>query len=795
MSLFFLVSGTSAQSLPSSETADTKQEWRLTADKVTYNRELDEYTGEGNVIIRKPGVTLTADRITFNNTTMTAVAQGNVRMTSGQDELTGNRLEMALDSEIGTIYDGTLFLTANHFYITGDKIEKTGPQNYTADRVSMTTCGQDVPDWKITGRDLEITVEGYGTLKHAALWAKKLPVGYTPFFFFPAKRNRQSGFLSPEFSSSERKGMEYVQPYYWAIDDSSDATFYGHFMGTRGFKYGAEYRYKLDAPSQGSIMFDFLDDRKIDDGQNNSSSDYGYEDDRFTRPNSDRYWLRMKADQTFGPNLTGKLDLDIVSDQDYLHDFKRGYTGYNITNRYFEEEFGRSLDDYDDSTRLNRFNISRSWSQFTLHSELRWYDNVIKRRWWDYDTTLQQLPLIEFDAARQQIPGSPFYYNLESTYKYYYRSATDSLFMRGHILDAYPRIYLPLRYQRFFSFEPSLGFRQTLWYANNSGQDIHNAGFDWEDEHSFQHREIYDLSLDLSTDLERIYHPMHTSGIEKIKHRIKPQIIYSYTPRIDQDQYPRFESIEEEDNGDITIDDSLSWVDRIKDRNRITYSITNTFTAKTLAQIQSGPSDTPDASPAESSPAYRYRQFARFKLQQSYIFDESDVDDDEPFSDILAELDIYPSPYISLETDARWNPYENGFATHSIALDLTDTTNHLYIEHRYSRNYDESRTETVKTPSGTRITIYDSDTDSFENAESIYANLRYEFSSQLHGYGEYEHNIETHETILSRIGLQYQSQCWSLDVNYTEEENDAALAFMIHLHGLGEIGTQVSKPE
>jgi LPS-assembly protein len=779
---------------PSTPPEDSREAWHLSADRVTYNREMDVYTGEGNVRIRKPDIELTADRLRFNNQTMQAVAEGHVRMISRKDRLTGSRVEINLYTEVGTIYDGTLFLQANHFYLRGDRIRKIGKDTYRADRISVTTCTGKIPDWKITGRDLEITIEGYGTLKHAALWARRIPVGYSPFFLFPAKKKRQSGFLTPEFGSSERKGLEYMQPWYWAIDESRDATFYGHYMEQRGFKYGTEYRYMLDKTSRGAIRFDYLDDRKVDDGENHSSSDYGYEDDSVLRPNHDRYWLRMKADQVLPHDLTARLDLDIVSDQDYLHDFKHGYNGYGQTNRYFEKEFGRSLDDYDDSTRLNRFHLHRIWSQSSLYAELRWYDNVIKRRWRDENTTLQQLPLIEFDTARQPFLNSLFYYDLDATYKYYYRADTNSLFMQGHLLDAHPRIFLPFRYQHYLTIEPSVGLRETLWHSRDTDRDIYQAGLDWEDEKAFQHRELYDLRLDISSDLEKIFQPQQMDTIDKIKHRITPRMVYDFTPRRHQDHYPRFESIEEEDSGHITIDDSLSLLDRIEDQNRLTYSITNTFTARTKAAA--AVSETvADGNPPPSERRH-YRHLARFKIQQSYVFDESDVDDDEPFSDIEAELDLYPTSWLSLETDARWNPYEKGFAAHSAAISLNNAAgNRLYLEHRYSRNYDESETETISTATDAVITIYDADSDTYENAESIRAGLQYVFSERLNGYSEYEHNIEEDETIETRLGLHYRSQCWSLDLSYTDDEDDTAIAFVINLHGLGEIGTQFSKPD
>ena len=91
-------------------------------------------------------------------------------------------------------------------------------------------------------------------------------------------------------------------------------------------------------------------------------------------------------------------DLDIVSDQDYLTEFRDGRSGFNETRDYFLEAFGRDLDTYDENTRTNRLNVNRTWTRYSLNGTLLWNDNVTNRRWEDTDDTLQQLPVIEFDS-------------------------------------------------------------------------------------------------------------------------------------------------------------------------------------------------------------------------------------------------------------------------------------------------------------------------------------------------------------------------------------------------------------
>ena len=202
--------------------------WQISADNVAYDAATTTYRATGRVIIEKQATRLVADRVAFNSKAMTAEAAGHVVLTAGDDILTGERLELDMKQETGVVHGGSLFLEENHFYIRGERIEKTGRNTYRVDKGSFTSCDGDRPDWIITARSLEVTMEGYGTATHAVFRAADVPVIYAPYIFFPAKTKRQTGLLLPEAGYSDRKGFYWDQPLFWAINDSSDATWYGH---------------------------------------------------------------------------------------------------------------------------------------------------------------------------------------------------------------------------------------------------------------------------------------------------------------------------------------------------------------------------------------------------------------------------------------------------------------------------------------------------------------------------------------------------------------------------------------
>jgi LPS-assembly protein len=710
--------------------------WHIVADEVRYDKNTDQYFAAGNVIITKENLKLSADRVHFKQKTMEVFADGHVMLISGRDILTGERMEMDLNKEIGVVFDGTIFIEQNHFYIRGNRLEKTGKDTYRAERASLTSCDGEKPAWKINARNVKVTVEGYGSARNASLWARDIPVFYSPYLFFPVKLNRQTGFLTPQLGYSDRKGAEYVQPFFWAIDKSSDATFYEHFMGLRGNKIGAEYRYMMSTETKGAVMADVLNDRKVDDGIGNNSNDWGYTDDRYLRPNEDRYWFRMKHDQELPAGFSGRLDLDIVSDQDYLNEFKKGYSGFDETKRYFLSEFGREIDDYNDPVRLNRLNIFKNWNLYSLNAEAQWYDDVIKRRQDDRNTTLHRLPFVSFNSLRQPLMTPTFFYDFESEYTYFFREDSYT----GHRVDIHPRFYLPLRYKNYFSIEPSVGIRETLWYLDD------REDFSDENKKSYS-RELVDAQLDLSTDLSRSY-SLDSKTADRIKHTIRPQVIYNFIPPTSQDNLPEFDE-----------------VDRIEKTSAVTYSITNTFSLRSRLPEENMKQPVKadakeDMEIVDSEPVYAYRPFCRFKVEQSYDFNETI--EGEPFSPIYARLDLRAGSLLSLYADAQWSTYESRFLTRNIALGVADKRgDRIFLEHRFAKDL----------------------------RETFYGDAIIKLHERIAMFAEYERNIKDGNTLLYGVGLLYMASCWSLDIGYTDEEGDKKYALMVNLYGLGGVGS------
>ena len=309
-------------------------------------------------------------------------------------------------------------------------------------------------------------------------------------------------------------------------------------------------------------------------------------------------------------------------------------------------------------------------------------------------------------------------------------------------MDLHPRFYLPWACNGYFTVEPSVGLRQTAWLVD-----------DYENEatakDNFNHRTIYDIKLDLATNLYRIYAPSVFEG-PAWRHALTPRVVYDYIPNQNQDEYPDFDDI-----------------DRIDPQNTITYSITNTLTAKYLMPANHNTKKAMAVSPGD---LYRYKQFCRIKLEQSYDFNEAREPSGEPFSPISGELELKPSDMISLQADAQWSVYENDFVSDNIALKFANgRKDKLSVEYRHQ---DE-----------------DVDDDENEKTHSLYINGLINIGDRWALFSEYEHSFEDNDDLTVAAGFRYRASCWALECKYSDESGDQKYAFMVTLNGLGDIGT------
>ena len=712
----------------------------IEASSIAYDKAKDTYHAKGDVFIVFSGGSLLAESVSLNRTSNEALAQGYVMVISDGDILEGDKVQFNIETKTGIAYEGKVFLAKNHFYLSGLKIEKTGEATYHIEDATATTCDGNFPDWRLMGSEMNVTIDGYGTLKNSKFLAKDIPIFYTPYLLFPAKTTRQSGFLLPHLAYSQNKlGLDVELPFYWAISESTDATFYQRYMDKRGFKEGVEFRYFLGNNSFGTFYGDIMNDTWR--GKDPSGTTVGVTS-RDWQSDHKRWSYYFNHETTFSPSFFLRTDIRKVSDNWYFKDFTSH--NYYLSNYSATEtqKFKRvsfvgdeSLGSLDSSVRL-----VKNWQLYSLSALVRYTDDFASA---SNDATLQKYPEIALKGIKQPLWGTPLYFEVDATYDYYYRNEGQ----KGHLYDVQPVLSLPLRWGDYLKVTPQIGVKSTFWDRDDNldtGNTVYSKHGD---------RGIYTAGATATTEIHRIF-DIGGEVIDKIRHGIRPEITYTYVPYSYQDDAPDF-------------------VTRVPEQNTLTYALTNSLVARLN----------------EKGGVKSYQELLRFKLAQTYDFKEArrgeatPPRDKRPFSDIDMELDVKPFPHLTFLARNKYSIKSGEWEQINYDVTVSD-----WRGDSITAGYRNAKTVTEEVnPYGSALPFT---TYRYSQApvEEINLSLKAMLTNYFSLIHVYRRNELDHRTIERTYGLNYSKQCWTIEIRYTETQDDKSFAAAFSLYGLGKIG-------
>ena len=616
---------------------------RLWADHIVVDR--NTIDARGDVYIRQDQYSIYAGHVHIDLNTKEITAKRSVLAQFRDACIAGNSLWFNINTKMATIHQATLFYEPGSLYIKANIIEKTGKDTYHADKMVVTGCDLCDPDWSISGHDVHVTIDGYARLWHGSLSVKQVPVLYMPFFIFPVKQDRQTGLLFPFAEHSSRKGWLYQQPFYWVIGKSSDATLYTTYMEKRGVMNGLELRYNSSAQSKGTFMIDYLDDRQLETVDNQSQ--WGYPNDDYLRLDSERYWFRMKMDHPLFFKTMLHLDIDLISDPDYLKTFDTGYTGFDNSRINLFKRHNRDIDDPDQTFRFNRMMISQKFETSRIYGEFQWFDDAYPHSN-AKESPVQQLPSVRFSRIQWPLWQLPIFFDLDSQYAYEYQKDEENkqyLYMASGLtcpLDIFPYFFIEQ------SFQWKGGYSHSHSHTPTAQQNTFKTA--------------------ITSELYKIYsfgsNHAKKNAKKEFKHAIR--LVTAYTHVSDtKESLERFHLFDEKSN-------KISWL------------FSNTWIEKIIAQPNRN-----DSSGAE------YKQRIKLTFSGDYdILDHSEKnlsehDDTRAFSPIKMDF-FWHADVFSFNADAFWSVYNNEFLQYHMFLKYEQGVKQLKIQYQFCEDNNES---------------------------------------------------------------------------------------------------------
>jgi len=594
----------------------------VTADKMSAGNGGNEIEASGNVEIKRDEMTLKADEVRMNQRTQDVDAKGKVSVSSPEWKVkSADSMQMNLEKETGELQNADLFLESGHLSISGRHFQKFGGQTYHIDDGFFTTClcESGRPEWKFSADQMDLNLDGVGTIKGGYFYVLDVPIFYLPYAYFPLQTERQTGFLFPKLGNSTTDGFRYLQPFFWEISKSTDAT----------ATFNLETRTRVGAIAEFRTMFSQDDDFRITGAYFNESFRQNAQNDVVDR---------TIADQRIPQNRWS-----IIGTHRYATPFD--WLTFSDLAAYRDDLFTRELVDRFDLPGSQEANIRRSRygeSRFGVFKD--WGDTFVKGEWNFYQdfiqpdsTTLQRTPQLAF-WGRRFLSGFPLEVRWRAdSVNYLRREGGDGL-----RFDFRPEVVLPFRLSRNLFGSLSAAPRETAYhlYTPVKSSD-HNVS-----------RELIELRGNIGTAVSRVFR-FESLGLGRVKHVLEPEVNYLFVPGVNQSKIP-----------------IMDGVDRVNRRNVVQFAVTNRLWGKPLAPL-SVPAADANVESLNSSESGDARQMASLRMALSY-----DIAQERKGGDSLTDLDLNlkltPYPYVDIGFDGGINPGPWNISQARTTLALTD---------------------------------------------------------------------------------------------------------------------------
>ena len=545
------------------------------AAELSYDQQANVLIARGGVTLTRGATTLRADEVRYDRTTSVAQANGHVVVVDPEATVEGDAASIDLDDETGFIDEAHADMKQSPYRLTADHIEKRGGPCYGVRNGVFTTCrcgGVEPPSWSIASADTDITLSGVGIAKDAKFRVQDVPVLYTPYLVFPANNDRQSGFLIPRVGFSNRLGFVYEQPFYWAIDKSSDATITTAIETSARVGVIGEYRYEWSRTARGVLLGGYFNERLGGEPPITTSAQGGTE----TPTNR---WV-VAGSQRAKPWDGGRFYIDglRISDKFFLREI------HAFTSNVRGEVQVRSQ-------RLTRSTIGlvQTWEGGGAQASATAYQDLIDPQ----EFALNELPRIDAQHALPLFDGLAVGRLAGETVDFQREQG-----FGGVRFDLGPEVFVPMHLGRYVHGSVSGQFRETAYQLTDREQvgvfvpdnpDFTNsfeAGRRYprvahlDSSHT---REVAEVQGRLGTDVSRVY-DLPFLGLSKLRHSIEPEVQYLYIPPVPTN-YGAASSVRRDGQPGTFFTEGYLFdeVDAIRHRNFFSYGVTSRVLARGAA--------------------------------------------------------------------------------------------------------------------------------------------------------------------------------------------------------------------
>jgi lipopolysaccharide assembly outer membrane protein LptD (OstA) len=466
-----------------------------------------------------------------------------VRLKDKKEEILGDYLLYSIDTEKGRIVQSKANYDQGYYY--GTKLIRESKEIYYVDDGRYTTCDADEPHFHFRAGSMKLMENDKLIAKPIVFYIEKVPVLALPFYVFPIKKGRHSGFLPFSFGQFER-GERYIKNvgYYWAASDYWDwQGAFDYYENRRTLNFYSRINFAKRYVLNGYVAGNYTKETKY-----NSSVAEEFDDTRWSFQGNYSHIFSP----SFNLNAYGSFGSDPVYTQDFTQNLEERKERSLKSQVSFNKKFGKSvsltgnISHTDNLDRESRIDVlpSLNLSLPTLYpfgSGSKSTSGALTQKWYQkfslrYNPSLNNYSsrntLKSFDTLSvdtivivdtvTMLPDTSIIVNGDTV-----SFRTRKQYM---VISHNPVIYLPqIKLGQLLNVVPSFSYNE-VWLKVRRTDQSDSAGIDPS---KLYRTNSMRLSIDANTSLYGAIYP-NMLGIVGLRHVITPRVRYSYSPDINK---------------------------------------------------------------------------------------------------------------------------------------------------------------------------------------------------------------------------------------------------------------------
>jgi len=404
-----------------------------------------------------------------------------------------------------------------------------------------TTCDKDHPHFHFFSPRMRVVPGSSVAAAPIYLYIMDVPVFAIPFGVFPAESGRRSGFITPTFGESARRGRFLTNiGYYWAINDYMDLSTTADWYSQGGWNLNADLRYRLRYHFDGNIT---------------ASTSYTYEGERGDPQRTERrdYRLFVRHSQEIDPTSRIDVNFNYMTGEFYRAtslDFDQLLTQNIVSNATYSKR-------WEGSNNSMTVNVNRDHNIQT--DEVRWIlPNLSFNRTTSYPFRRD---------ARDRSPGESYkwYELIGYTYSGNARNyiiteeerqevngALDTTLVTEYRAGANHNINISASQREgFITYTPNLRYTET-WFTEREERywDEVDSVEASRTERGFFPVRHFNTGISLQTTIYGIFQP-RIGNVTGFRHTVTPSISYNFRPDFSSPWWGYYDSFVNPETGEV----------------------------------------------------------------------------------------------------------------------------------------------------------------------------------------------------------------------------------------------------